>query len=79
MKDELLALEAREDVLVGELEVAPQPKVLLNPKMADVYRSKVADLHAALENSNSGQQAAEAIRALIEKIVVVPGGWQADG
>ncbi|MBA4130044.1 MAG: hypothetical protein C0519_01320 [Hyphomicrobium sp.] len=72
MKDELLALEAREDILLSQMEVAPQPKVLLNPKMADVYRSKVADLHAALDDPNSGPQAAEAIRALIEKIVVVP-------
>ena len=72
MKDELVALEAREDVLLSQLEVAPQPKVLLNPKMADVYRSRVADLHMALDDPSSGQQAAESIRALIEKIVVVP-------
>jgi hypothetical protein len=30
--------------------IAPPPKVLLNPKMADVYRSKLADLHAALDD-----------------------------
>ncbi len=72
LKDELLALETREDILLSQLEVAPQPKVLLNPKMAEVYRSKVADLQVALENPKSGPEAAEAIRSLIEKIVVVP-------
>ena len=42
--------------------------------MADVYRAKVEELRAALEREDSRAQAAEAIRALIEGIVLTPDG-----
>jgi hypothetical protein len=42
--------------------------------MADVYREKVGSLCVALENEESRVSAVEAIRALIEAIVLEPDG-----
>ena len=47
---------------------------LLHPRMADVYREKVGSLCLALENEESRTGAAEAIRALVEAIVLEPDG-----
>jgi len=42
--------------------------------MADVYREKVGSLCLALENEESRVNAVEAIRALIEAIILEPDG-----
>ena len=47
---------------------------LLHPCMADVYREKVGSLCLALEREESRTGAVEAIRALIEAIVLEPDG-----
>jgi hypothetical protein len=44
--------------------------------MADVYREKVASLCDALEGEESRTSAAQAIRALIETILLEPDGEQ---
>ena len=49
---------------------------LLHPRMADVYREKVGSLCLALENEESRTSAVDAIRALIEAIVLEPDGDQ---
>jgi hypothetical protein len=49
---------------------------LLHPRMADVYREKVGSLCSALENEDSRTSAVEAIRALIETILLEPDGDQ---
>ena len=72
LKDELLALEAREDALKAKLVATPEPKVLLNPNMAELYRSRVAGLHAALSATDPDRDAFEAIRSLIERVVLTP-------
>ena len=72
LKDELLALEAREDVLKAKFEATSEQKVLLNPGMADLYRARVANLHEALARPGAGQEAVEAIRSLVERVVLVP-------
>ena len=73
IKDELLSLEARKAELQARLE-APEMRELLHPRMSDVYREKVASLCLALENEESRTGAAEAIRALVEAIVLEPDG-----
>jgi site-specific DNA recombinase len=75
IKDELLALEARKAELQSRLE-APEMPELLHPRMADVYREKVGSLCLALESEESRQGAADAIRALVEAIVLEPEGDQ---
>jgi site-specific DNA recombinase len=47
---------------------------LLHPRMADVYREKVGGLCLALESEESRAGAREAIRALIEAILLEPDG-----
>src|SRR5690606_35650943 len=55
---------------------APEMPELLHPRMAYVYREKVGSLCSALENEESRTGAVEAIRALIETILLEPDGDQ---
>jgi hypothetical protein len=73
IRDELLSLEARKAKLQSRLE-APEMPELLHPRMSDVYRDKVGSLCLALENEESRTGAADAIRALVEAIVLEPDG-----
>ena len=75
IKDELLSLEARKVELQSRVD-APEMPELLHPRMADVYREKVGSLCLALESEESRTGAREAIRALIEAILLEPEGDQ---
>jgi DNA invertase Pin-like site-specific DNA recombinase len=75
IKDELLSLEARKAELQSRLN-APEMPELLHPRMADVYREKVGSLCLALESEESRPSAVDAIRALIETILLEPDGEQ---
>ena len=75
IKDELLSLEHRRVELQSRLN-APEMPELLHPRMADVYREKVGSLCSALESEESRTGAVEAIRALIETILLEPDGDQ---
>jgi site-specific DNA recombinase len=75
IKDELLSLEARKAELQSRVN-APEMPELLHPRMADVYRDKVGSLCSALESDESRAGAVEAIRALIETILLEPDGDQ---
>ena len=50
---------------------APRPR--LHPGLAQVYRRQVARLEEALNDPAIRTEAAEALRALIEKIALYPG------
>ena len=75
IKDELLSLEDRKAELQSRLN-APEMPELLHPRMAEVYREKVGSLCGALESEESRTGAVEAIRALIETILLEPDGDQ---
>jgi site-specific DNA recombinase len=49
---------------------------LLHPRMSDVYREKVGNLCLPLQSEESRTGAREAIRALIEAILLEPEGDQ---
>lgn len=70
-KERLLALEARKDELEAMSPPAPAPR--LHPGLAHVYRHQIAHLEAALNDPALHRQAGEALRGLIEKIVLTPG------
>ncbi len=70
-KDRLLELERRRDELNRTQPPKPVPR--LHPRLAEVYRDKVAMLEAELNRPETRPEAAEALRALIEKIVLYPG------
>ena len=72
LKDELLALEDRQETLQAAMREAPKPAPLIHPNLAEIYRRKVAMLHDALEDTETRAEAFEAIRALISAIVLTP-------
>ena len=73
MKAEMDALEARKTELATLLADAPADKPDLLPTASAIYAKKVAKLTTALNDPKERQEAAEALRMLIEKIVLTPG------
>jgi site-specific DNA recombinase len=71
LKEELLALEARQEELRGLLAAAEPDQPLIHPNLAEAYRRKVAALHEALEDEATRYEAMELIR-LVEAIILVP-------
>ncbi|MBZ9791677.1 recombinase family protein [Rhizobium sp. 3T7] len=78
MKEKMAGLERRK----GELTVllaatsADTPDIL--PSAAAIYAKKVTALANALNRADERQEAAETLRALIEKIVLLPGPERGD-
>ncbi|CAN7504757.1 recombinase family protein [Brucella pseudogrignonensis] len=73
MKEKMDALEARRAELTTLLAEAPEDTPDILPSAAAIYARKVARLTAALNRPEERQQAADALRMLIEKIVLTPG------
>jgi site-specific DNA recombinase len=74
VKDKMIALDARRRELEAQLEAqdaAPAP-LRLHPKMSETYRARVAALIRGLGDAEGFEEAREAIRGLIEKIVLSP-------
>ena len=72
LKDELMGLEARKLELEQRVSTAPAPVPRLHPRLADLYRRKVDDLHGALNREDTRAEASEAIRDLIDEIRLIP-------
>ena len=72
LKDELMELEARKLELEQMASKEPAPIPRLHPRLADLYRHKVDDLHDALNQEDTRTEASEAIRALIDEIRLIP-------
>jgi site-specific DNA recombinase len=72
-KEELLKNAKRREELEAQLRAADEPPPLLHPRMADVYRSKVAELAVALQQPDTRLEASETLRGLIDTIVLTPG------
>jgi site-specific DNA recombinase len=71
-KAEMKALDARRKELQAQLETADEPPPLLHPEMAELYRRKVTTLAQALEHPETRTEASEALRGLIDAIVMTP-------
>jgi len=54
------------------LSNAEEPPPLLHPRMAQIYRSRLAKLHEALGREETRAEAAEIIRSLVDEIVLTP-------
>lgn len=52
--------------------VDDEPVVALHPSMASLYQEKVADLMASLSDSEIRLEAADTLRSLIDRVVLVP-------
>jgi site-specific DNA recombinase len=73
-KHRLEELELRREQLEANLR-KPQPgrsKVRLHPRLAELYRGKVAALEVALNDVEERGEAAEIMRSLIDKVVLTP-------
>jgi site-specific DNA recombinase len=72
VKDELNANAAKREALKSRLAAADAPPPLLHPEMAGLYRQQVKALAQALEHPETRLEASEAIRGLIDAIVLTP-------
>jgi hypothetical protein len=73
--NELRKLDQRQDELNAGIAAAgtPEPLPTLHPNIAQVYRRKVERLEQALYDPAVSAAAAEALRSLIDAIVMHPG------
>jgi len=72
MKHEMESLEVRRIELRAALTHAPAFMPRLHPNLADIYRQKVSDLHAALNRDDARTEAASVLRDLIDEVRLVP-------
>ncbi len=72
VKDRMIYLEARKVELTGLLAKADEPPPLLHPSMAEIWRQRIADLHEALQEESTKAEAFEALRSLIDRVMLVP-------
>ncbi len=72
LKDKIGALETRKAELTAILAEAKEPPALLHPNMAQLYRKRVAALHDALRDETTKGEARDAIRALVDRVTLVP-------
>jgi site-specific DNA recombinase len=71
-RDRLLELERRKAELDG---IKPPAQIArIHPKVAEIYRQKMAHLENALNDPALREEAAEVLRGLIEEIHLVPAG-----
>jgi site-specific DNA recombinase len=71
-KAEMKSLDACRKELQAQLENAAEPPPLLHPEMAELYRQKVTTLAQALQHPETRTEASEALRGLIDAIVLTP-------
>ncbi|MCC7168267.1 MAG: recombinase family protein [Rhodospirillales bacterium] len=74
-KERLLALEARQEEIRTALEKAneAQPVPALHPNLAELYRRKVGELEIALNDPDTKTGAIQALRGLVDAVVLYPG------
>jgi hypothetical protein len=68
----LNANAAKREQLEAQLAAAGEPSPLLHPEMARIYRAKVTELGRALQEPDSRSEATEALRDLVDAIVLTP-------
>jgi len=73
LMDRLLDLEAREKVLKIAMADAPVDQPDIHPNIAAIYAQKVERLAEALNRPDDRDEAANAIRGLIEHVTLTPG------
>ncbi|MGL4288103.1 MAG: hypothetical protein ACRCVA_17275 [Phreatobacter sp.] len=71
--DRLTGLEKKQDGLTARLTDVPQDVPDIHPNIAESYRRRVERLTEALSHPEDALEAADAIREVIDRIVVTPG------
>jgi hypothetical protein len=72
LKAEMGALQMRKEALLSQLKSVNEPPTLLHPSVADLYRTKVEQLAAALQREDTRLEASEMLRGFIDSIVLTP-------
>jgi hypothetical protein len=72
VKDELNANAARREELKAKLAAVDESPPLLHPEMAKIYREKVTQLARALQEPDTRSEATEALRGLVDAIILRP-------
>ncbi|MGO4910388.1 recombinase family protein, partial [Pseudorhodobacter sp. W20_MBD10_FR17] len=73
VKDRMIALDAQRIQLEAQLSKEPAPSpIRIHPKMAETYRDQVGLLIAQLQQPDGMLEAKEALRGLIDRIVLKP-------
>jgi site-specific DNA recombinase len=72
VKDELNANAARREQLESQLAATEEAPPLLHREMARIYREKVTELARALQEPDTRSEATEALRGLVDAIVLTP-------
>ena len=72
----LKALEGK-GRLEDKLVATPEAEPLLHPALATIYRNKVEKLEVSLRQPETGREAFELIRGLIDAVILTPVGRQA--
>ncbi len=78
LSDRLTELEARQESLTARVPDAPQDVPDMHPGIAETYRRRIERLTAALAHPDDAAEAAEAIREIIDRIVIAPGPTRRD-
>ena len=78
MKGEMTALEARKAELTALLADVPQDMPDILPAASAIYARKVQELTDALGDPENQQEASDQLRALIDRIVLTPGGTRGE-
>lgn len=73
IKQRLGELRQREQELRASLKEADDDTPDIHPQVAEIFRQKVERLAASLNDPENRPEATQALRALIEKIVITPG------
>ena len=63
---------ARKSELAAEARQAPEPAPRLHPRLADIYGERVERLRYSVKAESTRDEAAEALRSLIDEIRLVP-------
>ena len=73
VKDRMIELDVRRKDLERQLSASPAPDpIRIHPSMAKTYRSRISQLIAGLSEAERMDETKEALRALIEKVELVP-------
>ncbi len=78
MAAELDSLEKRKSAFQKRLDADPVPPIRLHPKLAEIYRQKIENLHNALNQDDTRTEASGILRNLIDEIRLIPRDGQLD-
>jgi len=73
LSDRLTELETKQDALTARMSETPQDVPDIHPGIAETYRRRIERLTAALDHPDDALEAADAIREVIDRVIITPG------